>query len=388
MTIHCFVCDKPARSFIKGVKGHTGHWSCERCTIEGYTYNRTRIFPHNNCNLRTDATFRAMENAEHHKYRSPLLDIEPPIDMIKQFALDILHKSCLGDMKSFFHFLQSSKSRTRLNARARSKIDYRIRSIKNQLPKEFQRKPRPVGEYLRFKATEFYLFSVYIGILIFKNILTPDNYHHFLLLHCAIRILSSEDLCSAYSDSASKYLNKYFLASQVLYGLRSCTHNAHNNVHLADDVTNLKCNLLRSSAFCFEDTLEKLKKHIRTPYKPLSQLCRRLHEEKLIKKNKPQLPKNLEVLCDKFGKVKSFHVEGKYFFTSSRPNNCAMLSSGKIVFITKMFKVLDTLYLDGYVLKSLRPIYTYPFLQIWKYMKFRHGFKSLYHLILKKYQKK
>lgn len=33
--LKCFCCDAPARSFLKGIVGHTGYFSCERCRIKG-----------------------------------------------------------------------------------------------------------------------------------------------------------------------------------------------------------------------------------------------------------------------------------------------------------------------------------------------------------------
>ena len=35
IVICCVVCDAPARSFFKAVKGHTGYFGCERCEQEG-----------------------------------------------------------------------------------------------------------------------------------------------------------------------------------------------------------------------------------------------------------------------------------------------------------------------------------------------------------------
>jgi len=32
--IHSFVCDAPARAFLKGIKSHSGYSSCEKCTIQ------------------------------------------------------------------------------------------------------------------------------------------------------------------------------------------------------------------------------------------------------------------------------------------------------------------------------------------------------------------
>jgi len=35
INVLCFVCDRPARSFIKGIKGHGGYHACERCVVRG-----------------------------------------------------------------------------------------------------------------------------------------------------------------------------------------------------------------------------------------------------------------------------------------------------------------------------------------------------------------
>ena len=32
ITLSCFVCDTPARSYVKQTKGHSGYFACERCT--------------------------------------------------------------------------------------------------------------------------------------------------------------------------------------------------------------------------------------------------------------------------------------------------------------------------------------------------------------------
>lgn len=37
--IHSFICDAPARSFIKSIKSHGGYASCEKCTEHGEYYN-------------------------------------------------------------------------------------------------------------------------------------------------------------------------------------------------------------------------------------------------------------------------------------------------------------------------------------------------------------
>jgi len=33
--IHSFVCDAPARAFMKGIKSHSGFGACEKCCVRG-----------------------------------------------------------------------------------------------------------------------------------------------------------------------------------------------------------------------------------------------------------------------------------------------------------------------------------------------------------------
>jgi len=49
-----FICDAPARSFLKEVKGHAGYNACERCIQEGDWDGKKVIFPDMYAPLRTD----------------------------------------------------------------------------------------------------------------------------------------------------------------------------------------------------------------------------------------------------------------------------------------------------------------------------------------------
>ena len=44
VTVSAFVCDAPARAFVKGVKSHSGYSSCEKCTVTG-EYDGKVTFP-------------------------------------------------------------------------------------------------------------------------------------------------------------------------------------------------------------------------------------------------------------------------------------------------------------------------------------------------------
>lgn len=47
VSIHNFICDAPARSFLKCIVGHNGLFSCEKCEVEGEWYHNRMIYLNN-----------------------------------------------------------------------------------------------------------------------------------------------------------------------------------------------------------------------------------------------------------------------------------------------------------------------------------------------------
>ncbi|XP_062537702.1 uncharacterized protein LOC134206033 [Armigeres subalbatus] len=102
LKIRCFICDSPARAFVKGVANFNAKNGCLKCTINGeYSHiSRTVVFPSLHCSLRTDELFRQKAYGNHHSSQdTPLLRI-PGLDMIQDFVVaDPLHLLELGVMK-------------------------------------------------------------------------------------------------------------------------------------------------------------------------------------------------------------------------------------------------------------------------------------------------
>lgn len=157
-----------------------------------------------------------------------------------------------------------------------------MKLIKNQIPCEFQRKTGPIKSVRKWKATQFRFFLWYCGPIVLFKLLKKPLYDHFLLFHTACRILSSNKLYNRFGEHAKQYLKAFFVAMRQLYGLLSQVLNCHHLIHLADDPKNMKCDISNYTAFPFESFLGKLKKYVRTPNKPLAQVCRRLHELKFV----------------------------------------------------------------------------------------------------------
>ena len=73
-----FVCDTPARSFLKCCKGHRGFYACERCEVkEASVKNRRRnkkwVYANIYAKSRTNRFFLMQTQREYHNGKSPLL---------------------------------------------------------------------------------------------------------------------------------------------------------------------------------------------------------------------------------------------------------------------------------------------------------------------------
>jgi hypothetical protein len=105
VSLFSFVCDAPARSFLKCIKGHTGYNSCERCIIPGFYQNRRMIFYSSTAfPSRTDDDFNNMLYPDHQKGRSPLTNHNIPC--VSGFCLDYMHLVCLGVVKRILWYLK------------------------------------------------------------------------------------------------------------------------------------------------------------------------------------------------------------------------------------------------------------------------------------------
>ena len=73
--ISAVICDRPAKSYVKCIKGYSGYYSCERCCQSGEYYEGRIIFPSFDGMPRTDGSFRQQTDEEHHIGISPFTDL-------------------------------------------------------------------------------------------------------------------------------------------------------------------------------------------------------------------------------------------------------------------------------------------------------------------------
>lgn len=339
--LQCFICDTPARALLKKSKGHGGYFACERCSTRGEPVKVKKgekiVFP-NLSAPRTDESFRRKMQKGHHIGTTPLLNIRPKIDMIFHFVLDWMHLICLRVMKKLLNQWLHGPPEMRLGPTGKRILSARMESLSNQIPLEFNRKPRSTNIFARWKATEFRLFVLYIGPVVLKGIILDRFYKHFLLLHVACRILCSSDTAIRLNNTARFLLTRFFANVTLLYGKTICTYNMHNIPHFSEDVLKMGCNLNLISDFSFENYLGKIKRLLRNGYRPLAQICRRLYEYRSLKKSKPVVPPKIQVLKTK-PRDRTQILRIKYFgstLTTTRPNNTVLLDDNQCFLIEEI----------------------------------------------------
>ncbi|XP_067203635.1 uncharacterized protein [Linepithema humile] len=367
-----FICDTPARSYLKCIKGHNAAHGCERCEIQGIKHNRTMIFLETNCAERTDYTFRNFIDPHHHNAASPLLFITPPINMINDIILDSMHLCYLGVMKRLIDAWMSTNLKVKFSQNQRKELSMRMLTIKRQQPIEFDRKMRPITDYLKFKATEYRFFLLFAGPILLKRILEKNKYEHFILLHAACRMLSSENAVN-FVPTAKDLLNKFILQSKDLYGPDFMVMNVHNLLHISDDVFNTQCNLSSISAFAFESYLGKIKNMLRSPTNVVAQLARRLCEQKTCINQVPS-PLVVTILKQNGNNIEALQCINM-LLTNKAPDNTVLLKMGCICTINKMYVENNKIKLEGDVCIIKKSVYTNPInssvLNMWELLESR-----------------
>lgn len=368
--IKAFVCDVPAKSFIKYTKGHTGYFSCSKCLIEGEYVNNNVCFPDINFLLRTDEHFRNKIQEEHHTGTS-ILESIPGLDMIKSFALDPMHLLYLGVMKRLLENLWvNGKPPNKLSLRQINSISEFLLMQKANIPFEFSRKPRSLNKCKRWKATECSQFLFYTGPVCLKDVLSTDQYVHFLSLHAALTMLSTADLSKI--DYAEQLLNWFVESFSNLYSVEHMSHNIHNLLHLVDEVR-IFGPLYVFSAFKFENFMRTFKKPLRKNEKPLQQIIRRKEEIDNFE-SQPSLSENISYPVFKKRHVGGIilnqgYLENDQFsevlfqdfkLSIMAPDNCCSVKDGSVVIIKNFIKIGSDLFIVGTEYQSKQNFYMKP----------------------------
>lgn len=363
--ISAFVCDAPARAFVSQIKGHTGYSGCGKCRTIGLRLGGRMCFPELNAPLRTDEDFLNRTDPEHNTGISPLVELDGVCNqMVSKFPYEYMHLVCLGVMKKFIHLSLKGNVNVRISPSKVASLSSNLMHVSPYISRsDFARKPRPISEYLRYKASEFRQILLYTGPFIFQNVLPKPTYMNFLVLsHCLRALVAKEPCVPTYY--VKELLKNFVYNFGVLFGKEHISYNVHGLAHLVNDYE--KHGSLDSfSAFKFESKLQFVKKLLRKGDKPLQQVVKRISEaskspsvtsECKVKQLEFQgNPFNFQ--CDRF--FKRF-VSEHGTLESISPNNCVILENKKIVFVEAIGERSGQYFVVGKEFTTVLPFYKSP----------------------------
>jgi hypothetical protein len=277
--IHSIVCDAPARSLLKGTKGHTAYYGCDRCTQRG-EWQGKMTYPATDAPLRSNKAFDSMLDSEHHREKSTLSKLN--VGLVTHVCLDYMHLVCLGIMRRLILLWMRGPLSCRLSANIVGQISEHLIEMRSFIPSEFARKPRTLYDVDRWKATEFRQFMLYTGPVVLLNKLSDKLYKHFMLLSVGMYCCLNANHCHKYADYAQQLFVLFVQHGMELYGQGFLVYNVHSLIHIVDDVR-LFGALDNVSAFPFENHMRLLKKSIHQPNMPLQQIIRRMSEKEQLK---------------------------------------------------------------------------------------------------------
>lgn len=337
--IKCFICDTPARSFVRCTAGHTAFAACERCYVLGKKIEKTTVFIDTDAKIITNASFRSIEKQNHHKDVSPLMFIEPSIDIVKQFMLDPMHLLYLGVAKRLLEYLLSTSTRkVKLSAVLKSELERRTALIQKNIPQEFPRKMRHTGHYSKYKAVEYKFFAQYAAPIVLKDLVSEQVYNHFMLFTCACRLMSYQNALP-HVQKAKDFFKKFVDEAPAIYGESFMSLNVHNLVHLCDDVVTTGCNFNELSAFCFESHLGSISRSLRSPTHLLAQYCQReLEKESHGTKGSTSWTETRILMQQADGKILKIQYKDIALSTTA-PNNTVLLNDDCFGEISSLNKV-------------------------------------------------
>jgi hypothetical protein len=371
--IECFICDAPARAFLKNVKGHSGYYGCDKCTQEGTYLDGRMTFPLVNCPLRTDVAFCEMNDEDHHRGATPLSALN--FGLVSGFALDYMHLVCLGVVRKLLNFWicgpinSNSTCASRLPAFLVRSLSDRLVQLSRFVPREFARKPRSLSEIDRWKAVEFRTFLLYTGPAVLPGILSENILNHFLLLSVAISLLANPKYCKTYSDYANQLLICFVEQSKVIYGATFVIYNVHALVHLAADVKRYG-HLDTFSAFPFENQLQCLKRLVRKGALPLPQVVRRIAERRQFTLHSPSnwLPKSVSFKHFKGPIPVGFEGAQQYsqlqlpglFLSLKEPDNCVSVDKSRPMLVRNILTLNGETWIVCEAFSFTSSFFTYP----------------------------
>ena len=364
--VSSFVCDAPARAFVKNVKSHNGYSGCDKCDQEGVWRNHKMTFPETNVRLRTDSSYCDMIDEEHH-LRQKLSPLAGTVKMVSMFPIDYMHLCCLGLMRKLLNMWLKGNLAYRLPSQTVNSISSKLLVLHPHTPTEFNRKPRALNDLDRWKATELRSFMLYWGPVVLKGSLPSEFYDNFMLFSVAMFLFLSPGISDQMVEFAHGLMVSFVGHFGQLYGRDEIVFSVHQLIHLADEYKQFGP-LDNISGFPFENYLGQIKHMLRKPHQPLQQVVKRLSEmphvnvplatdEPVLKHihTDGPLPRHFSCSTLQYSKVSN----SRFTLSTKQGDNCILVGD-RIAVVQNIVKEEEVVYVIYKRFRQQESYYTYP----------------------------
>lgn len=281
-------CDMQAKSLFLNMTQYNGLHGCPACYCPGESVaiNLTsHVYAYQyepNPQLRTLQECEAYANTATPDV--PIMGIKGPNafsrimpDYIRGMAIDRMHGIEGGVVKKILKLLFNVQFRAFPFSLYNFKqlIDTRLIAIKP--PKSVHRMPRSIDDLVHWKASELKMWFFHYSIPVLEGITRNDYFQHYVMLVAAISLLNGDIVTLQMLQIAKDFLHKWVREFQQLYGLRFCSINIHQLLHLPDKVYQLGP-LWVHSCFQYEDLNGKFVKLVHGTWHLDTQIAKK-HEQ-------------------------------------------------------------------------------------------------------------
>ena len=138
----------------------------------------------------------------------------------------------LGVTRQFVNMWMDTKNSDQPYYIGRCEAESNDRLFAIKAPSEISRAPRSISDRPYWKASEWRAFIFY-SLVVLNGLLPPVFLKHFFLFVYGVYCLLGDSICESTINSAEVSLTKFVILTEELYGLKRCTFNVHQLVHLA-----------------------------------------------------------------------------------------------------------------------------------------------------------
>ena len=139
--------------------------------------------------------FKDSKDDEHHRETTPLVDLLHFDIILNVIIADLLHLFDFGVTRTAINGWKSGMlgGGPKWSSETLNRINNILDNV--ELPLELHHKLRSIEDTGFWKASEFNMFLNYASFIVLKEVLTKEQYEHFMLYYCAIRLFSSKSSC-------------------------------------------------------------------------------------------------------------------------------------------------------------------------------------------------